>query len=78
MTTTSELSHRDRAVLRAIAAGRCEISADAGISLVIDGVHCCDQFIGRRLAQAGLIAATRSRPGPARLTPSGQALVEAA
>jgi hypothetical protein len=77
-TTTTVLSHRDRAVLQAIAAGRCEISDVAGVSLVIDGMSCCDQLVGPRLARAGLIAVTGSRPGPARLTPSGQALLEAA
>jgi hypothetical protein len=80
MTTTPQatLSHRDRAVLRAIADGRCQISGDIGVHLVIDGVCCCDQFVGTRLSQAGLIAADGSRPGPARLTLSGRALLEAA
>jgi hypothetical protein len=76
-TTTTALSYRDRAVLRAIAAGRCVISDMAGVSLVIDGMGCCDQLVGPRLARAGLIAAG-SRPGPARLTPSGQAVLAAA
>jgi hypothetical protein len=76
--TTTALSYRDRAVLRAIAAGRCEISDLVAVSLVIDGLSCCDQLVGPRLARAGLIAARGSRPGPARLTPSGQALLEAA
>lgn len=66
------ISHRDRAVLRAVAAGRCEL---AGECLSIDGLGCCDQFAGLRLTQAGLIAAT---DGPARLTPSGEAVLEAA
>lgn len=80
MTTTdlTSLSHRDRAVLRAVAAGRCAISGDAGTRLVIDGIGCCDQLVGPRLARAGLIAAAGSRPGPARLTPTGQALLDAA
>ena len=77
-TSTTALSHRDRAVLRAVEAGRCEISADIGVSLIIDGVACCDQLVGPRLARAGLIATGGSRPGPARLTPSGQAMLEAA
>jgi len=72
------LSHRDRAVLRAVAAGRCEISDPVAVSLVIDGMCVCDQLVGPCLAQAGLIAASGPRPGPARLTPSGQALLEAA
>ncbi len=67
------ISHRDRAVLRAVAAGRCEI---AGRCLRIDGLSCCDQFAAMRLTEAGLI--TGSDTEPARLTPSGQALLEAA
>ena len=74
MSVTS-LTHRDRAVLRAVAAGRCEISLGAGCPLTIDGVSCCDQFVGPRLSQAGLITAV---PGPAALTESGRALLEAA
>ena len=66
------LSQRDRAVLRAVAVGRCEI---AGQSLLVDGLCCCDQFVGARLTQAGLIAADGSQCGPARLTASGQALL---
>jgi len=80
MTTTPKatLSYRDRAVLRAVAAGRCQISGDIGVQLVIDGVCCCDQSVGTRLSRAGLIATDGSRPGLARLTPSGRALLEAA
>lgn len=79
MTTTSctALCHRDKAVLRAVAAGRCETAADVGVLLVIDGVGCCDQLIGERLTKAGLIATNGSRPGPVRLTASGRAALEA-
>jgi hypothetical protein len=76
-STLSSLSHRDRAVLRAVAAGRCQISAGAGAPLIIDGIGCCDQLVGPRLVKAGLIAAV-ARPGPARLTDSGRAVLEAA
>jgi hypothetical protein len=72
------LCNRDRAVLRAVAAGRCEIAADVGVLLVIDGMCCCDQLVGARLSQAGLIATDGSRPAPARLTAAGRALLEAA
>jgi hypothetical protein len=71
-TTSTVLSHRDRAVLRAVAAGRCTISAGA---LVIDGLCCCDQFVGPRLTKAGLIAAATA--GAAQLTPIGQTLLGA-
>jgi hypothetical protein len=73
MNTTTGLSYRDRAVLRAVAAGRCTVSA-IGV-LAVDGLGCCDQFVGRRLAAAGLID---SHPGPAHLTATGRALIEAA
>jgi hypothetical protein len=73
MNTTTDLSYRDRAVLRAVAAGRCTVSS-IGV-LAVDGLGCCDQFVGRRLAAAGLIAAD---PGPAHLTDTGRALIEAA
>jgi hypothetical protein len=74
-TTTTGLNHRDRAVLRAVAAGRCEIPAGAGGALIVDGLCFSDQFTGRRLTAAGLITAGA---GPARLTASGQALLAAA
>jgi hypothetical protein len=75
MTT---LSHRDRAILRAVAAGRCALSGDVGVALVVDGVGLADQFAAPRLVQAGLIDAAASKRGPVRLTESGRALLEAA
>ncbi|HXV93606.1 MAG TPA: hypothetical protein VD813_09940 [Pseudonocardia sp.] len=75
--TVTPLSHRDRAVLRAVAAGRCEISARHGGTLVVDGLCFTDQFAGARLTGAGLIA-TDPHHGHARLTASGRALLEAA
>jgi hypothetical protein len=68
-TSTPLLSNRDRAVLRAIAAGRCVL---AGTALRVDGLLCADQFTGARLAAAGLIVASTS--GLA-LTPAGQAAI---
>ena len=76
-TPATPLSQRDRAVLRAVAAGRCEISETFGRNLVIDGVWFADQFAGPRLSEAGLIIAG-TQGGPARLTASGRALLEAA
>jgi hypothetical protein len=64
-TTTAgrtQLSNRDRAVLRAIAEGRCQLAGGRGTSLVIDGRYCCDQFVGTRLANAGLVAYASSTP----------------
>lgn len=69
---TATLTHRDRAVLRAVADGRCEI---AGSSLLVDGLCCADQFIGPRLTSAGLITASS---GPAVLTSAGYAVLDAA
>lgn len=74
---TTELTYRDRAILRAVAAGRCQITGGSCVALVIDGLSCCDQFVGPRLAQAGLIEAGAQQE-PARLTESGRALLEAA
>ena len=76
-TTATPLSQRDRAVLRAVAAGRCKISETFGGNLVIDGVWFTDQFAGMRLSEAGSIIGG-PLGGPARLTASGRALLEAA
>ncbi|TQM79673.1 hypothetical protein FHX81_1983 [Saccharothrix saharensis] len=72
MDTTTIITGRDRAVLRAVAAGRREYAAG---TLLVDGLRCCDQFVGPGLARAGLIA---SRTGPSRLTDDGRALLAAA
>ena len=48
-TTAPAISIRDRAVLRAVAAGRCDISVEAGHPLIVDGVCFADQFAGPRL-----------------------------
>ncbi len=77
-TSTRALSHRDRAVLRAVHAGRCLVSGRSAALLVIDGVGCCDQFVASRLVQAGLIATPGPRPEPAHLTASGLALLQEA
>jgi hypothetical protein len=76
-TTAAPLSNRDKAVLRAVAAGRCEISRAAGGVLVVDGLCFADQFAGPRLTAAGLIAAA-AETGRALLTASGRKLLGAA
>lgn len=74
-----ELSGRQKAVLRAVAAGRCR----AGLSptdLEIDKRPFCDQSVGTSLIRAGLIALRRARDEngaqiphqPFRLTELGQ------
>lgn len=76
------LNGRDRAVLRAVAAGRCRLSGPnpyAG-SLTVDGVYFSDQFAGPRLVDAGLIEADGqgSGPRPLSLTGAGRAALLAA
>lgn len=71
--TVVPLDPRSRAVLRAVAAGR---GAVAGGHLLIDGLHCTDQFVVARLAAAGLLAVRGA--GPASLTVAGRDLLEAA
>jgi hypothetical protein len=72
--TSTDLSHRDRAVLRAVAAGRCTVSRDA---LTVDGYAFADQFAGLRLIHVGLITSAGPMPAPARLSPTGQAVLRA-
>lgn len=60
------LSHRDRAVLAAVAAGRGTVTAGR---LLIDGLPCADQFVAARLRAAGVLEARAS--GPAHLTGAG-------
>lgn len=70
---TAPLSHRDRALLRAVAAGRCVL---AGPTLLVDDLPCADQFLHARLARAGLIGPGSA--GPAHLTPAGRDALAAA
>ncbi|HKS49940.1 MAG TPA: hypothetical protein VJT49_33495 [Amycolatopsis sp.] len=69
-----ELSHRARAMLRAVAAGRAVMSGSCEPDLFIDGFACCDQVIAHELAHQGYIRP--SHPGdrvPAELTEAGRA-----
>jgi hypothetical protein len=69
---TDGVSPRDRAVLRAVAAGRCQMT---GHRLLVDGRDCSDQFLGRRLQLAGLITADGAKT--VALTRSATALLTA-
>ncbi|MFC4946755.1 hypothetical protein [Pseudonocardia sp. GCM10023141] len=71
------VSGRDRAVLRAVDAGRCQLGAGCEPVLLVDGLVCADFTAGLRLVEAGLLVAPdAARPlGPARLTPAGRALL---
>ena len=67
MTTTSTLSGRDRAILRAVAAGGAELVLGAEPDLFFDGRCCCDQTAAHHLVRAGFIDGRRAGPGrPAR------------
>ncbi|MEV6648883.1 hypothetical protein [Amycolatopsis sp. NPDC051371] len=72
---TTELNHRERATLRAVAGGHAEISCSCEPDLFIDGLSCCDQSTVHRLARLGLIApASPGKCGtrvPAVLTAAG-------
>ncbi len=79
MTTTTchPLSHRDRAILRAVAGGRCRMSGEIGAPLLVDGVYCSDQLVGFRLAAAGLIRDDLGQGAPT-ITEIGRATLAAA
>lgn len=72
------LSARDRAVLMAVAAGRCTMNPEATDGLLVDGRPCTDQFVGHRLLRAGLarlIAQPPGRPCTVTLSPAGVSLL---
>jgi hypothetical protein len=52
---TTLLSGRDRAILRAVAAGDAELVLGPGPDLLLGGRCCCDQGAAHRLVRAGLI-----------------------
>jgi len=67
----SQICGRDRAVLRAVAAGRCELRAGCEPELVVDGVRCADSGVAQRLIAAGLVVKPVGS-AVARLTPAGR------
>ncbi|MEJ3651629.1 hypothetical protein WEH80_01295 [Actinomycetes bacterium KLBMP 9759] len=56
LTTNVQLTGRDRAILRAVAAGNAELAWGAEPDLFLEGRCCCDQVAAHRLARAGYIA----------------------
>ncbi|HEY0816899.1 MAG TPA: hypothetical protein VGE11_26795 [Pseudonocardia sp.] len=82
MTTTSTLSGRDRAILRAVAAGGAELALGSEPDLFLDGRCCCDQSAVHRLVREGLIAAAVlgwvGQRVPAGITPVGRQVLGAA
>lgn len=75
------INHRIRGMLRAVAAGRAEITLSSEPDLFVDGLPCSDQFTAHRMAVGGLIQP--SRPGlpgqrvPATVTAAGTAALTA-
>ncbi len=78
-TGNQQVTGRELAMLRAVAAGRAELVRSCEPDLYIDGLCCCDQYTAHHLAHRGLLrASTPGRIGErvrAELTATGQALV---
>lgn len=81
MSETIALYGRHRAYLRAVQAGRAEMTCSCEPDLFVDGLGCCDQVTAHQLADADLIQpAIAGKPGqrvPARLTSMGSAALGA-
>ncbi len=77
-----ELSGRAKAVLRAVAAGRAEVTGGTEPDLYVDGLPCCDRMVTHDLVYAGLLRPARpARFGQrvnAELTEDGRAALSAA
>lgn len=69
----TQVCGRDRAVLRAVAAGRCQLRVGCEPQLIVDGMSCADSAAARRLITAGLLAPPAGPLGRARLTAAGRA-----
>lgn len=82
MDVRTELNHRERATLRAVAEGHAEISCSCEPDLFVDGLACCDQHTAHRLAHLGLVAPAHDGQWgervPARLTEAGAEALEGA
>jgi hypothetical protein len=74
------LTGRDRALLRAVAAGRCDIAPIGVPDLRVDGRWFCDQPRAHALLAAGLLAragsGARGAPAAAQLTRAGRAALD--
>ncbi|HKN55792.1 MAG TPA: hypothetical protein VJX66_25070 [Amycolatopsis sp.] len=74
-TSSSALTRRAIAMLKAISAGRAELRCSCEPDLRVDGLSCCDQLTAHQLARAGLVKpAYVVAPGnwaPAELTEEG-------
>lgn len=77
-TSAADVTPRERAILMAIAAGRCTMSPDRGDGLLVDARPCADQFAGLRILRVGLarlVVQPPGRPCTVELTPAGVALL---
>ncbi|WP_410592001.1 hypothetical protein [Amycolatopsis sp. lyj-23] len=71
-----ELTHRAMAMLKAVAAGRAQMSCSCEPDLFVDGFACCDQITAHALAHGGYLRpAVEGSTGrvPAELTEAGRA-----
>ncbi|RKT57817.1 hypothetical protein [Saccharothrix australiensis] len=79
MTIAMELSGRAKAMLRAVAAGRAQLSGGREPDLYVDGLPCCDQMVTHDLVHAGLLRARRAvgldERSDAELTDEGRAAI---
>ncbi|GAB3476475.1 hypothetical protein [Amycolatopsis cihanbeyliensis] len=83
MSTTYEPTARTLAILRAVAAGRVQLTRGSEPDLFVDGMACCDQFTAHLLVHDGLIAPApwpeaAASLVPAVLTEAGSAVLTAA
>ncbi|MEV0676501.1 hypothetical protein AB0I60_08250 [Actinosynnema sp. NPDC050436] len=79
MTIARELSGRAKAMLRAVAAGRGELSGGREPDLYVDGLPCCDRTATHDLVHAGLLRPRRAvgldERSDAELTEAGRAAI---
>lgn len=58
--TAFELNNREYAALRAVAAGRAEMTRSCEPDLFVDGMCFCDQTVAHGLFHAGLLSAANA------------------
>ena len=73
-----ELTHRAMAMLKAVAAGRAQMSCSCEPDLFVDGFACCDQMTAHALARGGYLrpaAGNATGRVTAELTEAGRAAI---
>ena len=70
------LTGRDRALLRAVAAGRCDIAPTGIPNLRVDGRWFCDQLRAHVLLAAGLVTRAGGASVTALITRAGRAALD--